>query len=76
MVFGTPSQDEKAVALAIGVSPWFVKDYLLAARLYSYSGVEKLLLLLHQYNLRSVGIKDTGTGDAALLREMLIKIMT
>jgi DNA polymerase-3 subunit delta len=75
MVFGVTSQDEKSVAAALGVTPWFVKDYLAASRIYSYPDVEKVLLLLHQYNLKSVGINDTGTEDASLLKEMMVKIV-
>ena len=76
MVFGASSQDEKTVAAAIGVNPYFVKDYLQAARLYSYPGAEKVLLLLHQYNLRSLGVHDAGTEDGSLMKEMLVKMMT
>lgn len=75
MVFGAGSQDEKAVASALGVSPFFVKDYMQAARTYDYSGVEKILLLLHQYNLKSIGINAAGTEDASLLKEMVYKIV-
>ncbi|MEO7444203.1 MAG: DNA polymerase III subunit delta [Ferruginibacter sp.] len=42
---------------------------------YGYDGVEKIILLLHHYNLRSIGIGDTGTEDASLLKEMVVKIM-
>ena len=76
MVFGSRVQDEKGVAADIGVNPFFVKDYLQAARTYSFPEVEKVLLLLHHYNLRSVGVHDSGTGDASLLKEMLVKMMT
>lgn len=75
MVFGAGSQDEKAVASALGVSPFFVKDYIQATRTYDYSGVEKILLLLHQYNLKSIGINAAGTEDASLLKEMVYKIV-
>ena len=40
-----------------------------------YQGVERILLLLHEYNLRSVGVHDAGTGDAGLMKEMLVKMM-
>lgn len=75
MVFGAGTNDEKAIATAIGVNPYFMKDYMQAARLYTYPGVEKILLLLHQYNLKSVGVGSTNTEDASLLKEMVAKMM-
>ncbi len=75
MVFGAGSNDEKAIAASIGVNPFFMKDYMQAARLYTYPGVEKVLLLLHQYNLKSIGIGSTGTEDGSLLKEMVVKMM-
>ncbi|MBA4167844.1 MAG: DNA polymerase III subunit delta [Chitinophagaceae bacterium] len=74
MIFGQTSSDEKAVALNIGVSPFFVKDYLLTAKNYGYTGVENALLLLHYYNMRSVGVDDPGTSDGALMKELVYKI--
>jgi DNA polymerase-3 subunit delta len=75
MVFGASSREEKAVAAAIGVNSFFVKDYLQASKLYNYEGIERALLLLHQYNLRSVGVNNAGAEDASLLKEMVYKIM-
>lgn len=76
MLYGIPNPDEKSVAAALGVNPYFVKDYMGAARRYDYNGVERILLLLHEYNLRSVGVHDGGTGDAGLLKEMAVKFMS
>ncbi len=75
MLIGTRIRDEKAAALEIGVSPFFIKDYVLTAKNYGAEGVENALLLLHHYNLRSVGVNDTGTSDASLLKEMVVKVM-
>jgi len=75
MIFGQSAKDEKSIAVNISVNPWFVKDYMLAARNYGYTGVETALLLLHHYNLRSVGVNDVGTSDASLLKEMVAKMM-
>ena len=75
MVFGAASHDEKTVAASLGVKPFFVKDYMQAANLYNYEGVEKILLLLHQYNLKSLGVHDAGNSDASLLKEMVVKIV-
>lgn len=70
-----PNPDERTAAAALGVNPYFVKDYLSAARKYDYAGVEKTLLLLHEYNLRSVGVHDGGTSDAGLMKELVVKMM-
>lgn len=75
MIFGQNSSDEKAVATTIGVNPYFVKDYMQTARNYGYEGVRNALLLLHHYNLRSVGVGDVGTPDGALMKELVVKIM-
>jgi len=75
MLYAVQNPDEKTVASALGVNPYFVKDYIGAARKYDYSGVEKILLLLHQYNLRSVGVHDGNTSDAGLMKEMVVKMM-
>ncbi len=74
MIFGQSNNDEKAIAMNIGVSPFFVKDYLLTAKNYGPDGVEKALMLLHHYNLRSIGVGDVGTSDGALLKELVIKV--
>jgi DNA polymerase-3 subunit delta len=75
MVYLNSAGGEKAVAAAIGVNSYFLKDYMQAAQNYSYSGVEKILLLLHHYNLRSIGIDDAGTSDAMLMKEMVAKMI-
>ena len=74
-VFGQKGNDEKSIAAAIGVSPFFIRDYLSAARAYGFEGIERALLLLHNYNLRSVGIEEAGASHASLLKEMTVKIM-
>jgi DNA polymerase III subunit delta len=75
MIFGVNGRDEKSVATALGVNPFFVKDYLRASQAYGYPGVERALLLLAHYNLRSLGVHDAGTADASLLKEMVVKMM-
>lgn len=75
MIFGQSAKDDKTIAANIGVNPFFAKDYLATARNYGYQGVEAALLLLHQYNLKSVGVNDSGTSDGSLLKEMVAKMM-
>lgn len=75
MTFGQSSTDEKSIAAAIGVNFYFVKDYITAVRNYKYEGIENGLLLLHAYNLKSIGVGSTGVEDASLLKELVVKIM-
>jgi DNA polymerase-3 subunit delta len=74
MIFGVQG-DEKTLASAIGVNPYFIKDYIAAAKNYAYEGVERILLLLHEYNLRSVGVNNAGAEDSSLMKEMVVKMM-
>lgn len=66
---------EDAIAKQIGVGPYFVKGYLQATKKYSFNEVEKILLLLHSYNLKSIGIHAPSVDDAELLKEMVVKMM-
>ena len=75
MIFGQSSKDEKLIATNIGVNPYFVKDYMATAKNYGFEGVENALLLLHAYNLKSVGINDIGNSDASLMKELVVKVM-
>ncbi|SFW60271.1 DNA polymerase III subunit delta [Chitinophaga sancti] len=73
-IFGVKG-GEKEIAAALGVHPFFVKDYMAAARQYGMEGTEKAILLLHTYNLRSIGINDSGVEDGELMKELAYKIM-
>ena len=44
-------------------------------RNYGFEGLERLLLLLHTYNLRSIGVGDSGTASDKLLKEFCVKAM-
>nr|WP_295876105.1 DNA polymerase III subunit delta [uncultured Chitinophaga sp.] len=74
LIFGVKG-GEKEIAAALGVHPFFVKDYMAAARQYGPEGAEKAILLLQQYNLRSIGINDAGVEDGELMKELMYKVM-
>lgn len=67
---------ESSAAAALGVSPFFIKDYYAAARKYDFPSVERVLLLLHEYNLRSLGVHNGSATDAGLMKELVVKIMS
>jgi len=75
MIYGLNTRDEKTIATSLGINSFFIKDYLRTTMVYSYADVEKLLLLLSDYNLKSIGINNSGTTDGSLLKEMVVKMI-
>ena len=74
-VFGMADKSEAALKPHFYFNATAVKNALDTIRNYGYEGIERILLLLHHYNLKSVGVGDTGTSDASLLREMVAKMI-
>lgn len=75
-IFSGTSSNEKEIAASVGINPYFIKDYMVAVKNYQYEGIEKILLLLHHYNLKSIGIGNNNNyTDADLMKELVIKIM-
>ena len=70
------SRDERSIAAVLGLKGFFAKQYIQALQFYSYSEIEKALILLHHYNLKSVGIsKISETNDSDLMKELVAKII-
>lgn len=75
-IFGMADKSEAGVKHLFYNNSFAAKDALAAAKKYSYEGVERVLLLLHEYNLKSVGVNSSGaTSDASLMKEMVVKMM-
>ena len=74
-IYGMTDKSEASVKQLFYNNPFAAKEALAAAKTYGYDGVEKALLLLHHYNLKSIGINATATSDASLLKEMVVKMM-
>ena len=74
MVYGATG-NEKSLAAQIGINEWKIREYVSAAKKYDPHAIEKNILLLNQYNLKSIGIGDAGTPDGMLLKEMIAKMM-
>ena len=74
-IYGLGTSDEKRIASEVGIPPFLVKNYMAAARHYSYGKVEQILLLIQAYNLRVIGINNGDNTDGDMLKELVIKIM-
>lgn len=64
----------KEMEAETGLNYYGVKDALQAIRHYNVEQLEKIIILLHHFNLRSLGVGDTGSSDPALLKELIMKI--
>jgi len=74
-VFQMPDKTEKALRPMFYNNPYAARQALETVLNYSYSGVEQTLMLLHEYNLKSVGINSIGISDASLMKELAVKII-
>ena len=75
VIFGLADKSETALKPLFYNNPYAVKEALSTMKMYGYEGIERSLLLLHDYNLKSVGVNSNGTSDASLLKEMVVKMM-
>ena len=75
-ILGMDDKSENGVKGLFSNNFYAAKDGLAAAKIFGIQGIEKILLLLHEYNLRSIGIHDSGTSDADLLKEMVVKMVS
>lgn len=71
----SPTRDEYSLSALLGLKGFFVKQYIQALQRYSFSDIEKVLLLLSHYNLISIGIGRVNADDATLMKEMVTKII-
>ncbi len=74
-VYGMNDRSDNALKPLFYYNPNSLKQAHDMMKNYGYDGIEKLILLLHQYNLKGVGVGDTGTSGASLMKEMVVKMM-
>ena len=68
--------DKSQAASALKVNPFFIKDYATAAGNYSLGKLASCIGYLHEADLRSKGIRNSGTvTDGELLKELIFKII-
>jgi DNA polymerase-3 subunit delta len=75
LVYANKSLSEKELSGIIRVNPYFVKEYLLAAKNYSLGKVIDNIGYLQEADLRSKGINANNWEDSETLKELIFKIM-
>lgn len=75
VAFASPSRDEQSLGALLGIRPFMTRQYIQAMQRYDFREVEKALILLERYNVMSVGVGRGDADDAALMKELLLKMM-
>lgn len=68
-------KSKNSVASALGVNPFFVSSYQIAAKNYSMSKLFKIFTYLKDYDLKSKGLNNPSTNESELLKELTFKIL-
>ncbi len=71
----TEDKSPAAAAAALKTSPYFVRDYQVAAGNYTLGKLASCIGYLYDADLRSKGVRNTGTiTDGEILKELIFKI--
>jgi len=68
-------KSQYAAGSALGVSPFFVKDYSFAAQKYSMKKASQAIALIREVDMKSKGVNSNQIPPGDLLKELLVKLM-
>ncbi|TVZ51092.1 DNA polymerase III subunit delta [Dokdonia sp. Hel_I_53] len=72
---GLPQKDKATVAKVLGISPFFVGEYVTAARNYPMKKVSACIAMIREVDVKSKGVGASAFASNDLLKELLVKIM-
>ena len=73
--FGAGVITEAALKPVFYNNPFATKQAMSAMKKHGLHGIEKIILLMQHYNLKSLGMDDAGTKDADLVKEMVSRMI-
>lgn len=68
-------KSQSSAARALGVNPYFVKDYSFAAQKYSMKKASQAISLIREVDLKGKGVNSNQISNGDLLKELLVKLM-
>ena len=71
----TQDKSQGNLASVLGVNPYFVKDYITAARNYSPQVCIRNIAILREFDMKSKGYDSGEVSEKDLYREMIFKLM-
>ncbi len=72
---GLKDKSARNVASALRVNPYFVNDYVTAARNYPMRKVSAVISTLREFDVRSKGVGSNAVPHRDLFKELLVKIL-
>ncbi|WP_299367309.1 DNA polymerase III subunit delta [Winogradskyella sp.] len=72
---GMTDKNPRSVASALRVNPYFVNEYLTAARNYPMKKVSSVIALLREFDVKSKGVGANAVPQGDLLKELLVRIL-
>ena len=73
---GLNDKSPRNVASALKVNPYFVNDYINAAKNYPMKKVSAIVSTLREFDVKSKGVGSNAVSQGDLLKEMLVKIIS
>lgn len=73
---GLKDRSPKSVASALGINPFFVKEYDVAIKNYPMKKVSQIVASLRDIDVKSKGVGANGLPPGDLMKEMLAKIFS
>ena len=73
---GLKDKSPRNVASALKVNPYFVNEYITAARNYPMRKVSTVVSILRDFDVRSKGVGSHAVSQGDLLKELLVKVLS
>jgi DNA polymerase-3 subunit delta len=73
---GLNDKSPRNVASALKINPFFVNDYITAARHYPMKKVSGIISILREFDVKSKGVGSNAVPQGDLLKELIVKIVS
>jgi len=68
-------RSQRNVASILSINPFFVSDYVTAARNFNLQKLNKVISIIREYDMKIKGVGSSIANDGELMKEMVFKIL-
>ncbi|MBR9915190.1 MAG: DNA polymerase III subunit delta [Algicola sp.] len=73
---GLNDKNPRSVASALKINPYFVNEYVTAARNFPMRKVSQVVATLREFDVKSKGVNSNAVPQGDLLKELMVRILT